>query len=67
MKQKKIKSTYTIREDIVNRLTEHCDKKMSSKSTFVDFAIEEKLNRELYPMLPENRIPDDMISGIIHK
>ena len=56
-KLKKKPATYRIRIDTLTILDKYCEEKMLIKSAFVDQSIAEKLNRELSPMLPENRIP----------
>ena len=68
IKVDKHKETYYIRKPIVKRLEDYCKSKMHSKSVFADIAIEEKLNRELSPMLPENRITEtNEIFGVKYK
>ena len=46
MKKSKKMCTFTIRPDVEERLRKHCDKSALSMSAFVDFAIEEKLDRD---------------------
>ena len=46
MKHKKKNCTYSIRRRIVKDLEEYCHNAVRDKSSFVDIAIEEKLNRE---------------------